>query len=98
MRSFAAADQRASAHERLIMPKRNQRKKRGKPRKLRLKDIEKVMSKAEMGAYASACRIENGTAAPEDYKIVRRFEEALAASQVRASPRGAPAETKKEGV
>lgn len=47
-------------------------------RNLRLEDIQNVMTKDEMAAFLSACRIRYGTAGPEDFAAVARFERRLA--------------------
>ena len=48
-----------------------------KPAKLTVDDFKKVMTEAERAAFAAGCRIEHGTALPEDYVVVARYERML---------------------
>ena len=86
MCGFAEGNQRAGAHECITMTEKNPKKNRRRSRKLRLKEIEKVMTKEEMEAYAAACRVQHGTAQPEDFKVIRRYEETLPTLRTADSP------------
>lgn len=50
-------------------------------KKLSLEGFKDLMTKDEMEAFAAACRIRYGTAQPEDYATLARYERTLSAEQ-----------------
>jgi hypothetical protein len=63
------------------MSKQNHTGQKTTRKPLSVEDFKKLMTKEQMEAFASACRIKYRTAEPEDYEIVTKHVRALTAKQ-----------------